>query len=395
MIRAQFIGCGAAGNKCVIDLVESRLMGDDMSYLLVNSTSKDIPAEYKNNAMIFGNGSSGGCGKERELGKKLILEDKENGIRSLDKRIDPFADVVIVCGSTEGGSGSASIPIISKYVSQVLHIPCIAVLFFGFNSDARGMQNSIEICQELEEDIGVIAIRNSSFLEAADGNKIRAEKMANQTFCHMISELCGREIRESSQNIDDTDLKKVVFTPGYMIIDSILLKNAKNANFNKLINNTLDESCSMLSPTKSAKRIALIFNVKPNNSAIDYSGDVFKERFGVPYELFTHIQDAAGSAEYVTVIAAGMDLPLEEVKEIFEEYKRTTSAIKKDQDSFFDELNSMKGDPRDSMFNMFSGNSRKETTEEDRDSFFKSFNIDKEKSPSDPKHRVKDVSKDY
>ena len=160
MLRMQIIGCGAAGNKALISLIESgEIPQDKMSYLLVNSTDKDIKPEYRNNAMIFGNGGSGGCGKERELGKKMILEDEQNGIRNIDSKIDPFADFIVVCGSTEGGSGSASIPIISKYIRQVLHIPVIAVLFFGFNDDVRGMQNSIEICQELEEDIVSLLIR--------------------------------------------------------------------------------------------------------------------------------------------------------------------------------------------------------------------------------------------
>ena len=189
MLRFQVIGCGAAGNKATINLVESEVLNkDEFSYLLINSTSKDIPANYREKALIFGK-SLGGCGKERDIAKDMIIHDEDNGIRALDKMIDPYADAVIVCGSTEGGTGSASVPMISKYISSVLKQPVIACLFFGFNDDARGMQNSIEVCQELPENVGVISICNSKFLTYTNGSKLMAESLqisillASSEFC--------------------------------------------------------------------------------------------------------------------------------------------------------------------------------------------------------------------
>ena len=379
MVKMQIIGCGAAGNKAVIDLIEKEYINrDKFDYLLINSTSKDIPVDYREKSMIFGQNQLGGCGKERTKGKRMLLEDTENGIRAIEDKINPDTELVVVCGSTEGGTGSAAIPIVSKYVKSVLKIPTIAVLFFGFNDDARGMQNSIEICQELSEDIGVISICNSAFMESANGSKIRAEKMANIYFACIMREISGVGIYESSQNIDDTDLRKVLFTAGYIRIESILLKNIKNIEqFNKRVNDAIDnDSASIDSPTKSAKRIACIFNVKSNADYVDYSCNVFKNRFGMPYELFTHIQDSLESAEYITVIASGMDLPIDFVKDIYNQYKKTSSIIKKDRDNFFDEMNTLHGNSEDAMFNMFDNIEDKSSIDKDRESFFKEFEID-------------------
>ena len=402
MLRMQIIGCGAAGNKALISLIESNeIPQDKMSYLLVNSTDRDIKPEYRANAMIFGaSGGSGGCGKERELGKKMILEDEENGIRNIDGKIDPFADLVVVVGSTEGGSGSASIPIISKYIRQVMHIPVIAVLFFGFNDDVRGMQNSTEICQELEDDIGVISICNSYFIRPSGGNKLLAERAANGQFINTMRAICGIDIHESSQNIDDTDLKKVILTPGYLtVIDHITFDGSKNIDqYEKRVSDVLDTSgFSMESPNKSAKRIALIFNTKEDNEAVDFSGGLFKKRYGTPYELFTHVQDNGYDEDYVTLIVSGQNLPLDRVKKIFEDYKKATSSINKDKDSFFEEMASLRGDPTDSMFNMFSNNQSKEVTQADKDAFFKSFGVTPkfDSSPKSGTNRVKDSLKDY
>lgn len=395
MLRFQVIGCGAAGNKATIDLVESEVLNkDEFSYLLINSTSKDIPANYREKALIFGK-SLGGCGKERDIAKDMIIHDEDNGIRALDKMVDPYADVVIVCGSTEGGTGSASVPMISKYISSVLKQPVIACLFFGFNDDARGMQNSIEVCQELPENVGVISICNSKFLAYTNGNKLKAEELANSQFISIIRTLSGKSIYESSQNIDDTDLKKLITTPGYMTVMSANITGSKSPEqVEKKINDSFIDTKSMDSPSKSAKRIGVIFDVKQDNPNADYQCKIFKDLYGTPYELFLHVQHV-GSLETVTCIAAGQKMPIDEVKEIFEEYKRTSSEINKSRDEFFDTLNSFKGNAEDSMFNMGLNKNNNGPSEADRNAFFKEFGVDLSEKKSEGKTPVVKSVKEY
>lgn len=395
MLRFQVIGCGAAGNKATIDLVESEVLNkDEFSYLLINSTSKDIPANYREKALIFGK-SLGGCGKERDIAKDMIIHDEDNGIRALDKMVDPYADVVIVCGSTEGGTGSASVPMISKYISSVLKQPVIACLFFGFNDDARGMQNSIEVCQELPENVGVISICNSKFLTYTNGNKLKAEELANSQFISIIRTLSGKSIYESSQNIDDTDLKKLITTPGYMTVMSANITGSKSPEqVEKKINDSFIDTKSMDSPSKSAKRIGVVFDVKQENPNADYQCKIFKDLYGTPYELFLHVQHV-GSLETVTCIAAGQKMPIDEVKEIFEEYKRTSSEINKSRDEFFDTLNSFKGNAEDSMFNMGLNKNNNGPSEADRNAFFKEFGVDLSEKKSEGKTPVVKSVKEY
>lgn len=403
MLKPHVIGCGAAGNKAVIQLIESGYLGNDLPYTLINSTDKDIPANYRNNSMIFGSSSyTGGCGKERSLGKQLFLNDKINGVRSIDHKIDPYCDFVVICGSTEGGSGSASIPILSKYIAQVLKIPVVAVLFFGFNDDARGMQNSIEICQELPEDIGVISICNSKFMDEANKNKLRAEKLANEHFCKIMRILTGKDIYESSQNIDDTDLKKLIFTPGFISIETANIKGVKNIDtYNNIVNTSIDNTKSMDSPDPSAKRIGVIFNVKAESDNVDFNCTAFKSRYGTPYELFVHVQSVVDTEnpETVTVIASGQKLPIDEVTEIFENYKKTSDAVDRSRDNFFDTMNSFKGNPDDDMFNMFSSGRHAIPSDKDKESFFKDFGLEIDKTSTDvsktPKSPKKVNTHDY
>ena len=376
MLKFKVIGCGAAGNKAAICLHESGF--DINNIMLLNSTSRDIPDGYKNNSIIFGSSNTtlGGCGKEREVGKSLILRDMKAGRISFDSILDPDTNAVIIVSSTEGGSGSAVTPIIAKYIREVIGTPVITVLFFGFNTDVRGMQNSIEICQELSDSYGVIGISNAKYLDEANGNKIKAEQLANKEFCNIVRTLSGQDIKAGSQNIDDTDLYKLVVTPGYMCVGSTTLKGVKNIDmFNKAVNTAIDESRLVETTVKSAKRIGAIFNIPDSMSdSVDYNADALSQRYGTPYEMFIHIQNADDNPS-VSWIAAGMDLPIDEVKEIFENYKTASASVRKTKDDFFAAIQNFSGNQEDGMFNMLSDAKKDATSKAAKNSFFSEYGM--------------------
>lgn len=380
MLSFKVIGCGAAGNKAAIDLVEYGNFNKE-NITLLNSTSRDIPEKYKNEAILFGNGL-GGCGKERKLGKKMIITDmKENKI-DFDSLISPHDQAVILVSSTEGGSGSASIPILAKYFKEVLGMNVICVLFFGFQEDTRGLQNSIELCQELSEEYTVVAISNSKFMDECSSNKFKAEKAANQQFIKLVRILAGTTIQSGSQVIDDTDLYKVVTTPGYLMADSMVFSNIpKNTNeFNEEIKNWMKHS-KYIDPPKNAgmKREALIFTTPDEDDAIDYSCKVIDEIFGVPYEKFTNLSTGSQKLKFDYIIS-GMKLPVTEITALYNEYIERTKKVDKSSDTFVDVVSQMRGDSEDSMFDVFGGKKRGTIS---KNSFFDSFEDSGDKGSSD------------
>ena len=374
MLKLKVIGAGAAGNKAAIDLIKNGFSPTDVT--LINSTSKDIPEEYKTNSIIFGATADtlGGCGKERDVGRNLFLKDLKSGAINLDTIVDPDTRAVIIVSSTEGGSGSAIAPILANYINQVCGVPIILALFFGFNSDVRGMQNSIEICQELTDSYGVIGISNSKFLADANNNKIKAEQLANAEFCSIVRTLSGIDIKPGSQNIDDTDLYKLVVTPGYMCVGKTSLKGVKNIEtFNKVFHTAIDESKLIDSTKKSAKRIGIILDIPESmDDSVDYNASVLSQRYGIPYELYTHVQNTSSTGE-VSWVIAGMDLPIDEIKEIFENYKKASSNVSKEKDSFFATVAAFSGNDQDSMFNMLSG--RNTVSKNAKNAFFSEYNM--------------------
>lgn len=375
MLNLKIVGCGAAGNKALANLVDKGFSIDQSFF--VNSTDVDIPGKYRNNAIIFGKKHNrlGGCGKERSIGKKMLLDDLRTDAAAIDA-IAGKEDAIILVGSTEGGSGSSSIPLLAKYFSEVYHKPVIVILFFGFNDDIRGLQNSIEICQELSNEYTIIAIDNSSFLDECNGNRFKAEKAANEKFAEIVGILMGKTLLAGDQVIDDTDLFKVITTPGYMVVDwTDLPSRIKNKNdYAAPITDIIRDHSHFIDPPKQSacKRIACIFNLNEVDDNIDYSCDIIAGVFGKPYEYFISLGECQTNQFYF--IASGMKFPQDTIQKIYDEYKARSESMDKTKDTFFDEVCNLKGNSADSQFDML-GYTSKINLQQNKSDFFGSFGI--------------------
>lgn len=374
MPSISIIGLGAAGNKAAIAAIERRVV-DKENVMLFNSTLRDVPDDWKSIAVQYTNTTRGGCGKERDSAKELCLEFlSSERVKGLDTFINENnSDIVMIVSSSEGGTGSGSSAIMAKYITEVLGYNVMCFVFTGFEEDGRGLQNTIEYFQDMQDKYIIQAISNKKFLEGT--NKFKAEKAANQEFAKRIAIISGQRLVNSDQNIDETDLYKVTTTTGFMTVGYTELNKIKNINqFNSAVTQCIDDDKSLDLSAKSAKRIAVIFNIKEETKdAIDYSYEVIKEKFGTPYEIFTHVQYDDEQPEYISFIVSGLEMPIDEVKEVYEKYKAESEKVTKRKDTFFDFASELKGNQEDSMFNI---GTKKENSTIDRTKFLNTFKKD-------------------
>lgn len=352
-MKTKVIGIGAAGNKAAISLIEQSVINED-NVMLLNSTLRDVPKQYTKLAKQIGNtanGSSGGCGKERELAKELMLNSLQNESIRLEGFLDPDDDMVIIVSSSEGGTGCGASIVVAEYISEVLGLNVSLFVFTGFEEDARGLANTVEYFQDLKSTYIIQAISNKKFLDET-GNKLRAEHEANNAFVSKVKTIMGSYLLECEQNIDETDLRKIVTTPGFMIVESAPINSKiKNVNmFNDLCSNLIDKSSSLeFNPT--AKRIGVILNVsEKTKDYIDYTFQVLKNKLGNPFEIYTHIQSEGGDIEYIAVIASGINLPLEDIQNIYNKYMQESAKVEKKRDSFFSKSKEFTKAEEDSIF---------------------------------------------
>ena len=340
-MKIKLLGIGAAGNKAVINAVEKKVVKMEDT-LLLNSTLKDIPADYRTKAVQYSNGR--GAGKERDLAKELCLQSIQAGdLECLDKLVNDETELVILVASTEGGTGSGSMPIIAQYYFQVLGKPVHCVAFTGFEEDNKGLQNTIEFFQDMTDDFTIEAISNKKFLDLAN-NKLKAETLANDELAQRISILIGKDIIESEQNIDETDLYKVSTTPGYMTIERTSLEKVKNTDqYNKVVSDMIDNSFSLDSNDRVIKRLGVFLNVSDRTKDIvDFSQAAIKDKLGMPYEIFTHVQYDEKQEQSICIIAGGLNMPLDEVKEIYNKYQSEIEKMNTKKDNFFEALSGLK-----------------------------------------------------
>ena len=371
-MKAKLIGIGAAGNKAAMTAIEQGVF-DRSDVLLINTTRKDMKEEYDDINVIIGAGM-GGCGKERGRAKSITIESLKSEKLKIDSLPDPDDDAVVIVSSSEGGTGCGSSTILAKYIREVLNINVHLVVFTGFEDDARGLQNTVEYFQELQDNYTVEAISNKKFLSTSK-NKQEAERKANNEFCKRMRTWLGLDLVDSDQNIDETDLYKIATTPGFMTIETKEFDGIKKqADFDRLFEEMIYDTKS-LDFTPTAKRIGVFMYASERSQNIGFDNAKIREELGEPFEFFTHIQTVPAGQERVCIMASGIKLPTEEVEKIYNEYKTRTSNVDKKKDGFFDQIGGMKLEEDDDMFNL-SNSTVKNPTLKVKENFFDSVKDD-------------------
>lgn len=344
------IGVGGAGNKAIINAIREGVVTKQNS-LLINTTLSDIEEDFYDIAMKFGD-ARGGCGKERPKAKSYMIEGLQSELKHLDVVATEEVEMVVIATSTEGGTGSGSTLILAKYINQVLGKPVQIFAFNGFEEDGRGLKNTVEFFQEIDPHLSVQCTSNAAF-SVGTSNKLTAERLSNTDFIKRLRVVTGMDKIESDQNIDSTDLFKVSTQSGYTVCDRIELPTKiKNIDqFNKVIKEALDED-EALDTDQSVKRLAVMFNIaESTRDNVDFYLNTFKDKFGQPFEVYTHVQ-FDGNDEYVSYIASGLNLPLEEVKDVYSRYKTKAEQVNKARDNFLDEASDLKTFQSDDMFDL-------------------------------------------
>lgn len=400
-MKIKLIGTGACGNNATIDAINTKLMPEER-VLMINSTRRDVPDEFKDK-LIIPELSQGGSGRERDASKNISLSSLQNQNGVLFKAIDEFVgkdeetEQFIVVSSSEGGSGSGNAPLIANYIASVYHRHTQLFIFTGFETDVRSYQNTLELLQECTPNLTVQIISNKKFLDEANGNELKAEKLANIEFLMRLGIMMGRDmIDNTSKTMDDAELKKLVTTPGYLVIGHTDLDKIKNIEqYNKAITTMIDDNKS-IDTVKSAARFGVIFSVAENTiDYLDYSYSVFKEKYGNFYESFPHVQ-TTDKKEYISYIVSGLKMPIDMVKETYEKYKKESEKVNKDSDDFFSQIANLKGNSVDAKFNtnLDLDKDKNADINKDKNDFFAQFSQPKSNFSNTVSNEVKDVPKD-
>lgn len=357
----KLFGNGAAGNKALAELIRTGLIKID-ECVMVNSTDKDVPEEFKETFINIGQGK-GGCGKETQLAYELTLESLNGGDlgKAIEFLINDNDEEIGIITSSEGGTGCGSTPILAEYLDRELDLIVHAFIFTGFEDDPRGLANTVNLFKEISDRVVVHVIRNSTFLKEAKGSYTVAEQLANKELAKMYRIITGKTIKDSFQNMDDTDLFKTINYPGYSIVGSVDLdrtvndEDGINADLKKYISNLH----TFKGENQKVKMRGVILSLADAEIAIDRKFPLLTEAFGQPFDSFVHIQEVPEDEQNITFILSGMDMPQAEIKSIYSRYQNEMNKVKKGADSFFERRSELSTNTDD--FDMMSTRGRRNT----------------------------------
>lgn len=337
-------GCGQGATKAMIHCIEQGTL-DRSDCCIVNSTHKDIPEEYRDGAIIISEDPDAGCGKVRSAAKKLMLNYIKTNPNVIPAMLNEDYQYVNIIATTEGASGSGASVILAKFIESQLDIPVVITLISGFESDTRGLQNTIEYFKDLNGGEFVVrTVSNKKYLDKAN-NTFMAEKMANEDISTAFKIISAYDIIDSEQNIDDTDHYKLITNPGMMFVTEAMIdrKMKNSAQFEQLVSDAIDYNSS-LDFEPSATKIGVFMNISDDKLAIiDTNFTTIKKKLCANQfveEFFIHRQYNAAEPEFIRIIASGMNLPKEELMDIYNKYQNTKNSSSK-KDDFFDSISDM------------------------------------------------------
>ena len=168
--------------------------------------------------------------------------------------------------------------------------------------------------------------------------------MAKDDISKAFKIISAYDVVDSEQNIDDEDHYKLITNPGMMFVTEVNIdKRLKNSSqFEQIVSDAIDYNTS-LDFEPSATKIGVYMNISDDNlDVVDTNFTSIKKKLCGNTdieEFFIHRQCESDLPEYVRIIASGINLPKDELNDIYTKYQNRKEIEKKDD--FFDSISNM------------------------------------------------------
>lgn len=319
LLKIGIIGVGAFGNK-IVHLAKT----NEFPTWMINSSETDIEAIASTEKEGFVIGKEGGCGKERTSAKRLVKENFKAIVANVPKNILE-CDVVFVVGSSDGGTGSGMLPILTEILRSAfpeIHFAILSVYPIDSICPA-GLVNTIEMQAEISDnhasDISYIMFDNNKI----KGSLKRVYETINDDIIEALRIMRGDLITPSSlANIDRKDLLKLSVAPGMTIINKIEGISSRDFD-NKDISDMIIESIKSNHNVDFERdgvitSMGVITVLEKNvyeNVMTDYTK--VKNFIGVPKEIFEHMQYAEKPEEScIVTVMTGLSAPVTRLNDL-------------------------------------------------------------------------------
>ena len=338
-LKISIIGIGNAGNQ----LLNEAIKRENIRVFAVNSSQKDLGNAVTNAeipSFIIGHDAKG-AGKSRESAAAFF---QQNGAE-LATAVPAFSsmcdssDVIIVAGSTAGGTGSGVAPQMVRLLKMMYNNKIIiyAGILPRITDAPKAQQNSIECLNEIQECKVPYLLADLDFYKGIPNN-IAYQKI-QQYLMDCIDIMGGRYLNHSQYGmIDENDMRVILSEPGYLsmynlmdITQSQLEKEPMQTQMVKLI-----KSSPAAERTRNGiiNQMGVVLNTPEEMSDITMSSDYTEltNYIGTPISIFENFANVPGATGQMIIILSGQSSPIARINEMNERAKQATGLAQTDYD---------------------------------------------------------------
>lgn len=228
--RILFIGCGDGG--CNIGTAVSDMCDDDVYVIAYNTTTRAID-KHRANTKVYPEDpdrkgqNADGSGRLRPYAKNIF---KTNMHRTLLNKVQsileakPDIQYVIVCGTSDGGTGSGTVPMAAKLIYDTCKIPTIIMgVYPAIEEGMVNQYNALEWQSEVEK-VGIpYVILDNRQTGAVSRDQVPVlHRKVNEYAARIVNLLAGREYGNTNISmIDNRNLFMLLHEIGGRIVVTV------------------------------------------------------------------------------------------------------------------------------------------------------------------------------
>jgi len=351
--KLMIIGCGDGG--CNIATAIARKIPDE-TFVIAYNTSKRNVNEIVCDMKVYVTSDADekivdGSGKSRAYSKDAFkLNAYKNLLETVNIGLEKMPDIsyIIVCTTTDGGTGSGSSPMVAKLLSDNIDVPVLLMgVYPSMDEDAIAQYNALEWQSEVER-IGVPYFVLDNNQHGMEKPKVHAA--VNNQGAMIASLLAGREFGNSSISIiDNRNLYMLLVQMGGRLVAAI--DDARPSSGQTLDDYVMAMLQKNYQPEPSNVKGIGVF-IKGSQELLDKMDTSIPEvqkKYGNAVLRFAHIENS-DSVE-IAVLLTGCSEAAPRLLEMKNRYDDIVHAQKEAASVIGDVMSGMKnllGDPRSS-----------------------------------------------
>lgn len=320
-LKVAMIGIGNAGCQAT-DLAKK----EGHAVFVINSSEKDLNDSLVDKEIpSFIIGNKRGAGKNRKTAK-IFMKDELTRLFE-DQEFLEFVnmqDVVIVAGSTAGGTGSGAGPLLTNRLQTIY--PNKIIIFFCIlpkhSESAQAQFNAAECMNEVISPSLNMTYAIADLHTMEDIPNDIAYKKTAQYIVDCLNTIRGDTLAKSPYGmIDESDLLTILSAPGYMSFyhrPSVSDKDWAGKTTQAILIDTIKSSISAPLPNdKVIRNMGVILNTTEQENDPCRSGNYSElEVFiGKPLASFTNYSVSRTPTSDVGLILSGMNPPILRINE--------------------------------------------------------------------------------